>query len=83
VVAQSNDFIDMHTTEDTPANVPWTGLEAVTRAYAKLIDDVNKIPLKDLQRPAMPNPSAAESAENVNLTKCAAWVQDSTKGCEP
>lgn len=83
VVAQSNDFINMHTLEDTPANVPWTGLEAVTRAYAKLIDDVNKMPLKDLQRPAMPNPSAAESAENVNPIKCAAWVQDSTKGCEP
>ncbi len=83
VVAQSNDFIDMHTLEDTPANVPWTGLEGVTRAYAKLIDDVNKVPLKDLQRPAMPDPNAKDSAENVNLAKCAAWVQDSTKGCEP
>ena len=83
VVAQSNDFITMHTTEDTPANVPWTGLEAVTRAYAKLIDDVNKIPLKDLQRPAMDNPVAADTAMNVNLAKCAAWVRDSTSGCEP
>lgn len=82
VVAQSNDFSNMHTLEDTPANVPWTGLEGVTRAYAKLIDDVNKIPLKDLQRPAMPNPNAKESAENVDLIKCAAWVKDSTKGCE-
>ncbi|MGZ5928962.1 MAG: M28 family peptidase [Rhizomicrobium sp.] len=83
VVAQSNDFITMHTTEDTPGNVPWTGLEAVTRAYAKLIDDVNKIPLKDLQRPAMANPNEADTAANVNLAKCAAWVRDSTLGCEP
>jgi hypothetical protein len=83
VVAQSNDFITMHTTEDTPANVPWTGLEAVTRAYAKLIDAVNKIPLKDLQRPAMDNPVAADTAMNVDLAKCAAWVRDSTQGCTP
>ena len=83
VVAQSNDFIPMHTTEDTPANVPWTGLEAVTRAYAKIIDEVNKIPLKDLQRPAMDNPNEADTAANVNLAKCAAWVRDSSLGCEP
>jgi len=83
VVAQSNDFITMHTTEDAPANVPWTGLEAVTRAYAKLIDEVNKIPLKDLQRPAMANPNEADTAANVDLVKCAAWVRDSTQGCEP
>jgi hypothetical protein len=83
VVAQSNDFIAMHTTEDTPANVPWTGLEAVTRAYAKLIDAVNKIPLKELQRPAMDNPNEADTAANVNLEKCAAWVRDSTQGCVP
>ena len=44
VVAQSNDFVNMHTTADTPDNVPWTGLEAATRAYAKIIDDVNKTP---------------------------------------
>ena len=83
MVAQSNDFIAMHTAEDTPANVPWTGLEAVTRAYAKLIDDVNKLPLKDLQLPAMDNPTAADTAANVDLAKCAAWVRDSTLGCEP
>ena len=83
VVAQSNDFIVMHTTEDTPANVPWTGLEAVTRAYAKVIDDVNKLPLKDLQQPAMDNPTAADTAANVDLAKCAAWVRDSTLSCAP
>ena len=83
VVAQSNDFIDMHTTEDTPANVPWTGLEAVTRVYARIIDAVNGIPLKDLQRPAADNPNEADTAANVDLAKCAAWVRDSTQGCAP
>ncbi len=83
VVAQSNDFVAMHTTEDTPANVPWTGLESVTRAYAKLIDEVNKIPLKDLQQPVMANPNEADTAANVDLAKCAAWVRDSTQGCGP
>ena len=31
--------------------VPWTGLEATTRAFAKVIDEVNKHPLSDFQRP--------------------------------
>jgi len=30
--------------------VPWTGLESTTRAYAKIIDGVNMLDLKDLQR---------------------------------
>jgi hypothetical protein len=34
--------------------VPWTGLEATTRAYAKIIDEVNKLALSDLQRPEEP-----------------------------
>lgn len=37
-----------HTDHDTPDIVPAPGLEAVARAYAKIIDDVNKLPLKDL-----------------------------------
>ena len=36
--------------------MPWTGLEATTRAYAKIIDEVNKLPLSDLQRPEEPVP---------------------------
>ena len=40
--------------------VPWTGLEATTRAYAKIIDEVNKLPLSDLQRPEEPAPLASE-----------------------
>ena len=40
-----------HTDWETPEVVPWTGLEASTRAFAKIIDDVNKHPLSDFQRP--------------------------------
>lgn len=39
-----------HSDGETPDTVPWTGLEATTRAYAKIIDDVNKLELADLQR---------------------------------
>jgi len=37
--------------------VPWTGLEATTRAYAKIVDEVNKLPLSALQRPEERLPS--------------------------
>jgi hypothetical protein len=48
----SNDYnMFFHTTAETAATVPWTGLEATTRAYAKIIDGVNKLELADLQRP--------------------------------
>ncbi|MNW19695.1 hypothetical protein D3C71_2198010 [compost metagenome] len=40
-----------HTTADTPDHVPAEGLEASTRAYARLIDDVNKAPLSELVEP--------------------------------
>jgi hypothetical protein len=40
--------------------VPWTGLEAITRAYAKIIDGVNTLDLKDLQRPPEVPPTAAQ-----------------------
>jgi hypothetical protein len=39
-----------HTDWETPEVVPWTGLEAATRAYAKVIDEVNKRPLSAFQR---------------------------------
>ena len=38
-----------HSDHETPETVPWTGLGAVTRAFAKIIDDVNKVDIKDLQ----------------------------------
>ncbi|HYM26213.1 MAG TPA: hypothetical protein VEU08_23510, partial [Vicinamibacterales bacterium] len=40
-----------HTDLETPQTVPWTGLEASTRAYAKIVDEVNKLPLGTFQRP--------------------------------
>ena len=46
-----------HTDLETPQTVPWTGLEASTRAYAKIIDEVNKHPLSTFQRPEETVPS--------------------------
>jgi hypothetical protein len=40
-----------HSDQESAETVPWTGLQAVTRAYAKIIDGVNAMPLSDLQRP--------------------------------
>jgi hypothetical protein len=45
-----------HTDWETPEAVPWTGLEAATRAFAKIIDRVNKLPLSALQRPEDTSP---------------------------
>ncbi len=45
-----------HTDWETPETVPWTGLEASTRAFAKIIDEVNKLPLSALQRPEDTSP---------------------------
>jgi len=50
-VATSDFNTYFHTDGETPETVPWSGLEATTRAYAKIIDEVNKLPLADLQRP--------------------------------
>lgn len=47
-----------HTDGETPETVPWTGLEASTRAYARIIDGVNGLELSDLQRPEDPDPRA-------------------------
>lgn len=41
-----------HSDHETSAIIPATGLEATTRAYAKIIDGVNGLDLKDLERPA-------------------------------
>jgi hypothetical protein len=48
-----------HTDLETPQTVPWTGLEASTRAYAKIIDDVNKLSLSTFQRPEEPTRTSA------------------------
>ena len=48
----SSEFYDyFHTDRETPEVVPWTGLESSTRAYAKIIDEVNQLPLSAMQRP--------------------------------
>jgi hypothetical protein len=38
-----------HSDHDSLQTIPPSGLAAVTRSYAKIIDDVNKLELKDLQ----------------------------------
>ena len=82
VVAQSNDFVNMHTEADTPENVSWTALEAATRAYAKIIDDVNKLPLKDLQKPEPADPNTPGTpAGYLSLTHCEAWIKDPSASC--
>jgi len=82
VVAQSNDFANMHTANDSPEVVSPSGLEAVTRAYAKIIDGVNGIALKDLQGPVASDPNAPGTPQGyLSLAHCEAWIGDSTKPC--
>jgi len=40
-----------HTDQDTFETIPPNGIENVTRAYAKIIDDVNSTALNDLAPP--------------------------------
>ncbi|MGH9140248.1 MAG: M28 family peptidase [Vicinamibacterales bacterium] len=51
VAFSSDRFFFFHLDGNTPETATWTGLEAATRAYAKIIDEVNKLELTDLQRP--------------------------------
>ena len=51
-VIESNAFY--HSDHDTPDIIPAGGLESITRAYAKLIDDINKLDLKDVVDPLPP-----------------------------
>lgn len=53
-IATSEFYHYFHTDQETPETVPWTGLEASTRAYARIIDEVNALELADLQRPEEP-----------------------------
>ncbi len=50
-VATSDFYHYFHTDLESPATVPWTGLEASTRAYARIIDEVNERDLSVFQRP--------------------------------
>jgi hypothetical protein len=42
------DPVFYHSDADTPDTVPATGLEAITRAYAKIIDDTNRLDVKSI-----------------------------------
>ncbi|HML18774.1 MAG TPA: M28 family peptidase [Bryobacteraceae bacterium] len=55
---QASDYnVFFHSDHESPDTVPWTGLQAATRAYAMIIDGVNKLDLTDLQRPAEAPPT--------------------------
>ena len=58
-VQASNYNMYFHSDFETPATVPATGLAATTRAYVKIIEETNKLDLKDLQLPA-PTPSTRQ-----------------------
>jgi Peptidase family M28 len=48
-VIESNAFY--HSDQDRPDIIPAAGLESITRGYAKLIDDINKLDLKEIVDP--------------------------------
>ena len=49
---QASDYnVYFHSDHESADMVPWTGLEAIARAYAMIIDGVNTLDLKDVQRP--------------------------------
>ena len=79
VVLQSSNYIHMHTDEDSPDIVSSAGLESATRSYARIIDEVNKLDLKDLQRP----PEIGAFRPRIDPVVCAAWVKDSSVPCKP
>jgi len=57
-VQASNYNMYFHSDVETPATVPAPGLAATTRAYVKIIEEVNKLDLKDVQLPpATPTPT--------------------------
>ena len=49
----SSDFY--HSDRDTPDAVPAASLEQITRAYAKMIDETNKLDRKDIVPVAVPS----------------------------
>jgi len=55
-VQASNYNMYFHSDAETPSTVPAPGLAATTRAYVKIIEEVNKLELKDVQLPE-PSPS--------------------------
>ena len=39
-----------HTDWETPEQVPWTGLQTSTRAFAKILEEVDKLPIEKLRK---------------------------------
>ena len=39
-----------HTDWETPEQVPWTGLQASTRAFARILEEVDKMPIEKLRK---------------------------------
>lgn len=59
-----------------------TGLEATTRAYAKIMDEVNKLPLQSLQRPSGADPYQPDGPRGfLSFKNCEAWLKDSATPC--
>lgn len=56
-VQASNYNMYFHSDFETPATVPAPGLAATTRAYAKIIEEVNKLSLTDVQLPPATSPT--------------------------
>ena len=76
IVVQSNDFMFFHTSGDSPDTISPPGLANATRSYARIIDEVNKLPLSDLQRPPVVTPKP-----RIDFANCPAWVLDSSAAC--
>lgn len=51
-----------HSDHDTPDTISAWGLENVTRSYAKIIDDLSKVPLADLAWPPGSEPERRGSS---------------------
>lgn len=75
LVIQSNDFIFMHTSGDSPNTIAASGLEGAARAYARIIDEVNKLPLSELQQPPV------DRKPRIDIAQCTAWIKDSAATC--
>jgi len=55
--------LQYHTDADTMDLLPWPGLANVTRAYAKIITELDKIPLREI-RTGGPGPIAPHAASH-------------------
>ena len=50
----------LHSDMEDASMVPWTGLQVITRAYAKIVNEVNRFEIKDL------NPGGASSYHHLS-----------------